>query len=143
MKIIKEKEIDRIYCCHGYDHLFSVARISCLINCEKKLNIDKELIYVTAFLHDIGRAFEPEIPHDIAGAEFAKNIMPQFCFSDEEIELVINTILTHRGRDELGEPVDLMSLIKLADKLSRNCFLCKAKESCKWTKKEKNYEVIY
>ncbi|SFB04048.1 HDIG domain-containing protein [Acetitomaculum ruminis DSM 5522] len=143
MDIISKKEKDRIYCCHGYEHLFSVARISSLIVCEKRLNVDKELIYVTSFLHDIGRAFEPELPHDLAGADFAREIMPEYGFSNEEIKLVTDTILNHRGRADLEKPTNLMSVIKLADKLSRNCFLCAAKDSCKWTNEEKNYEVFY
>lgn len=42
------------------EHFLSVARISYLMVLEKNLDIPKDIIYATAFLHDMGRADQYE-----------------------------------------------------------------------------------
>ena len=45
----KKKEMNRIFCHHDLVHFLDVARIGWI------LNLDKELLYGAALLHDIGR----------------------------------------------------------------------------------------
>ena len=55
MEKIEQAELDRFFCRHGLQHILDVARIFYILALEQKLNADKELIYATAVIHDIGR----------------------------------------------------------------------------------------
>ena len=89
-KRICECETDRVFCCHQMNHLLDVARIAYIKNLEEGLGFDKELIYVAAVLHDIGKSFQyrQQIPHEIAGERIARRILDSlptgFTFTDEE-----------------------------------------------------------
>lgn len=74
---LQELEKDREFCGHDMEHFLSVARISYLMVLEKNLDIPKDIIYATAFLHDMGRAdqYEKGISHDEAGAILAEEIL--------------------------------------------------------------------
>ena len=58
---IAQLESGRIFCRHGIDHLLDVARIMWIKNLEEQLEFDREVIYATALLHDIGKALSYEI----------------------------------------------------------------------------------
>ena len=55
LKNNEELEEDRIFCHHDITHFLDVCRVATIINLERGLNIDKELIYATGLLHDIDR----------------------------------------------------------------------------------------
>ena len=117
-KRICECETDRVFCCHQMNHLLDVARIAYIKNLEEGLGFDKELIYVAAVLHDIGKSFQyrQQIPHEIAGERIARRILDSlptgFTFTDE------------------------------SDKRSRMCLSCMAEKKCNWNEEEKNMEII-
>ena len=73
---LQELEKDREFCGHDMEHFLSVARISYLMVLEKNLDIPKDIIYATAFLHDMGRAdqYEKGISHDEAGRRDFKRL---------------------------------------------------------------------
>ena len=73
---IEDDEKTRVFCKHDFSHLMDVARICYIINLEENLNIDKDLIYVTALLHDLGRADEVDtgINHSILSQEIAQEL---------------------------------------------------------------------
>ena len=48
-------------------------------------------------------------------------------------------ILSHRTRSDRK---DLKGLFYRADKLSRNCFACPARERCDWPEEKKNRNII-
>ena len=133
LNIITEKERERIYCKHTIEHFIDVARIMQLMNLERGLLIDKEIIYATALLHDIGRSKSDE-EHDIQGALIAQRILKQCDFDESEIKIIMAAIAAHRKKHE----DTLNQLLYLADKMSRTCFYCKAKKSCKWKKKSED-----
>lgn len=110
---------------------------------EKGLSIPKDIIYATALLHDLGRAdqYEKGISHEDAGALLAKEILTDCGYMEEEIDLMVNTILKHR--DMKDERESFASIFYHADKLSRDCIHCKAKEECYWPKEKKNNKYIY
>ena len=56
MGMIRERELARIFCCHGLDHCLDVARIAYMLDMDEGAGIDRELIYAAALLHDVGRA---------------------------------------------------------------------------------------
>ena len=144
-KSIQECEADRVFCCHQMNHLLDVARIAYIKNLEDKLGFDKELIYVAAVLHDIGKSFQyrQQIPHDIAGAKLARRILEslpeEFRFTEEESELICMAIKGHRRRHEHMQPIE--ELFYESDKRSRMCLFCPAEKQCNWSQEEKNMEI--
>lgn len=79
-----------------------VARICYIINLEENLNIDKDLIYVTALLHDLGRADEVDtgINHSLLSQEIAQEILKDLDFNDESKKRIISAIKHHRTNEE-------------------------------------------
>ena len=138
---LAEAEKERIFCCHQVGHLLDVARIAYIQNLEQKLGIRKEVIYGAAFLHDIGkyRQYSEGIPHEKASAEIAEVILNEAAgdaFSEGEKASILRAVLGHRRLREDMEALE--KLIYTSDKLSRNCFACKAQEECSWDAGRKN-----
>ncbi|MBC8062521.1 MAG: HD domain-containing protein [Clostridiaceae bacterium] len=136
-------EKNRIYCKHTLEHFVDTARIAYIISLEKGLNIDKEIIYASALLHDIGKwkQYESGIPHEIASSAIAKTILLECDFNSEEISLITEAIDNHRTKVE--NPFDLNGILALADKLSRNCFYCTVKGKCNWNDEKKNTSIYF
>ena len=138
---LAEAEKERIFCCLQVGHLLDVARIAYIQNLEQKLGIRKEVIYGAAFLHDIGkyRQYTEGIPHEKASAEIAEVILNEAAgdaFSEGEKASILRAVLGHR---RLREDMEVLEkLIYTSDKLSRNCFACKAQEECSWDAGRKN-----
>lgn len=143
MDKINKAEQNRIFCRHGIEHSLDVARIGYIISMEEKLGIDKELIYAAALLHDIGRCEEyaGNALHDKAGTEIAGHILADSGFSDCDIDIICDAIEHHRAQTNEADRA-LRQLLYRADKLSRNCFACKASGECYWSEKRKNSRVI-
>ncbi len=143
-KRIEEAEQDRIFCRHGLAHALDVARILYIMVLEKKLSFDKEVLYAAALLHDIGRAeqYSRQMAHHKAGASIAREILADCQFEEWEISLIANAIMEHQA---VGAEADdsLNALLYQADKLSRNCFCCKAWKECYWEKDKKNESIQY
>nr|WP_274604494.1 HD domain-containing protein [Anaerostipes hadrus] len=121
----------------------SVARISYLMILEKRLSVSKDIIYATALLHDLGRAdqYEKGISHEEAGAILAEEILTDCGYTREERKFMTDTILRHRDMKEESE--SFASIFYRADKLSRDCIHCKARQECYWPEEKKNNKYIY
>lgn len=149
MEEIESAEVDRVYCKHDYVHLMDVARIAYIFSLEEALGIPKDVIYAAALLHDIGRSLEytDVIPHDEAGANIAEEILKKSSYSEEEREAIITAIRGHRGHPESDETSSfkgrLSYVIKRADKESRLCLSCDARDTCKWPDNKKNMNIKY
>ena len=77
MGMIRERELARIFCCHGLDHCLDVARIAYMLDMDEGAGIDRELIYAAALLHDVGRA-DPDntgMEHHILSVRYAGDIL--------------------------------------------------------------------
>ena len=118
---LQELEKDREFCGHDMEHFLSVARISYLMVLEKNLDIPKDIIYATAFLHDMGRAdqYEKGISHDEAGAILAEEILKDCGYTAAERKIMVDTILNHRDVEEKED--SFAAIFYRADKLSRDC----------------------
>jgi uncharacterized protein len=134
-------EKGRKFCKHNLRHFLDVARIAQLINLEENLGFEKEVVYVTAILHDIGKSFQYEsgTPHEIVSWEIARDFLHNYEFSEREVNLIKQGILGHRNK--ISEGFSL--LIYRADKLSRQCITCKAINECKWSDEKKNLRMYY
>ena len=151
-------ESDRIFCRHTFEHFMDVARIAYIMNLEQDYKLSKEIIYEAALLHDIGRArqYEDGTPHDKAGAEIADKILSDCGFSDDEKNMIVAAIISHRGSvhegdihksDKYSEDTKnivatiLSTIIYKADKASRQCFRCNAQKECNWSMEKRNLEI--
>lgn len=148
MREIANDERDRIFCGHDMDHLLAVARIGYILSREEFTGpanqIPKEMIYAAALLHDIGRhmQYSEGLPHNEAGAELAEGILRDTGFSEEEIREIVSAIRSHRkmqGASDAG----LAEIIYLADKKSRACYMCAARNECNWPEEKMNLTLIY
>lgn len=137
---IETLEATRIYCRHGFAHLMDVARLACMNNAQNGNLVEEEQIYLAALLHDIGRAeeYKNEISHAIAGKRLAGEILLRIGYPMEKTQLILTAIEGHREVDLVDGSFELKRFIYDADKKSRTCFLCKAKDSCKWDEDKKN-----
>ena len=140
---IENDEKTRVFCKHDFSHLMDVARICYIINLEENLDIDKDLIYVTALLHDLGRADEGDtgINHSILSQEIAQEILKDLDFDDISKQRIINAIKNHRTKEKNDDR--FIEIFYKADKLSRMCFRCPARSICNWSEEKKNKTVIY
>ena len=143
LESINEYEKDRKFCRHGIKHLLDTARIMYIIKLEDDLPFDKDMIYAAALLHDIGRyeQYKNGTPHNIAGEKAAKCILPLCGYSPDEADMISKAISEHRTPADDTEK-SLGALLYKADKLSRMCFCCNAKDDCNWDKELKNGNII-
>ena len=97
MGMIRERELARIFCCHGLDHCLDVARIAYMLDMDEGAGIDRELIYAAALLHDVGRA-DPDntgMEHHILSVRYAGDILRQCGFEEDETEIICDAIGSH------------------------------------------------
>lgn len=138
---LKLYEKDREFCNHTIEHFIDVARIAYIMVLEENIEISKEVIYAIGLLHDIGRVkqYEEGIPHHIASVELSEKILKDIDFTEEEKEVILKSIEGHRREndDELG------AIIYKSDKISRECFSCKAIDECYWSDEKKNLKINY
>lgn len=137
---IETYEINRTFCCHGLNHLLDTARIAYILSLENNINISKDLIYATALLHDLGRYDEYIFgtPHNHVSDKTIK-ILADCGYSTDEIAQIIDAIQYHRCTSNSVK--SLSDVISKADKLSRLCFNCSAKDECYWHDDKKNHEL--
>lgn len=135
---LEELERERIFCCHGLEHLLSVARLACIYNIEESAGLSTELLYAAALLHDIGRGeqYRTGTPHETAGVTLAEPILKDCGFSEEERQVILNAISLHRQLSR--EDRSLAGLLARADKKCRPCFACKARPLCNWPVEKQN-----
>ena len=138
---LEELEKTRIFCRHGLTHLMDVARLGWIAALERHLELPRDVVYAAALLHDMGRVeqLEEGIPHHQASAALAARILPEAGFSEEETAQIQKAILGHRedgGAETLGQ------LLYWADKASRACWMCGAKDACNWSDEKKNWDLF-
>ena len=142
--MIKEREFDRVFCRHSLGHALSVARIARIICLEEGLDLDNEKLYAAALLHDIGRysSYEEEgMSHHEAGALVAAPILERAGFGKKAVKEICDAIKLHKNKSD--EDGSLAEVLYRADKLSRNCFMCDAREECYWSEDRKNKSILY
>lgn len=144
---IDECEKDRIFCKHNREHLMDVARIGRILWNEKgkyKKTVELEHIYAASLLHDIGRGvqYTQGISHEKASVDIAKDVLMDCGYLEAERAVILEAIVSHRDKDD-DKKSNLSAIITKADRLSRNCFFCQAKEECNWSDKRKNLYLRY
>ena len=139
-KNLRDAETDRVFCRHTMEHFLDVARLMYIFALEDGAKLRKDVIYAAALLHDIGRYEQivSGMPHDLAGARLAGEIMQDCGFNADEIACVQGAILEHRTQADAAGREVLSAYLYRADKLSRLCFVCPAQAACNWPVEMKN-----
>lgn len=140
---IERKETTRRFCRHGLDHALDVARISWILALENGRAFDKETVYLAALLHDLGRS-EDDASHDAASVRLARTLLADCGASAETIADVCAAIGAHREKAAAIDPASasLGQLLAFADKKSRLCWRCAARDDCHWPEAAKNTTII-
>ncbi|MDE6035326.1 MAG: HD domain-containing protein [Ruminococcus sp.] len=135
---LEELEKDRIFCRHGIEHSFDTARIAIILCRENGIEINPDIIYSSALLHDLGRSQEytEKIPHHTAGVCIANKILDDIDCPDDIKKSVLRIIGNHRNPD--NDPSTPEYIFYTADKKSRLCFMCPARNECYWSDEKKN-----
>lgn len=141
---IEQAEIHRKFCCHGLPHLLDVARIMTIMNGEQGGRWAADVLYAAALVHDIGRVAEYAGGgrHEAEGPPIAREILPACGYTDAETALIADAVAKHNRKDG-GGAGNLASLLKAADRLSRPCYACAAREECYWPEEKKNAGPTY
>jgi uncharacterized protein len=82
---------------HSFDHVLRVYNLCLKISKESK-KIDKEVLLISALLHDIAREneFKTKECHAITGAKWAKSYLESINFDKNKIEKIVYCIKNHR-----------------------------------------------
>lgn len=140
LRLLNELEAERIFCRHDLTHLLDVARLMWIDVLEQGLDMDRDVVYAAALLHDLGRAEQIRhgIPHEQASAALAEVILPDAGFDEDETKAVIAAIRGHRGSAPADAREILGEILYRADKACRLCWRCDAREACNWPEERKN-----
>lgn len=137
-----ELEKGRKFCGHDMEHFLAVARVALIMCFEKGIEVNADIIYSAALLHDLGRIEEYTRgePHDIAGVRTAQRLLDEIGCSPDERRQILSLISSHRhsGENDENSPE---YIFYLADKRSRQCFACAASEECNWKPEKRNNEI--
>lgn len=140
---INNLEKSRIFCRHDIEHLMAVARTAQIINLRENAGLSPDLIYSAALLHDIGRGrqYAENICHEEAGKQLAVEIAKEVNMPESYISLIAEIVAGHNKALPQSENNSLLGIISRADKLSRNCFCCKARQECNWKTENLNLTI--
>ena len=142
---LERMEESRTFCRHQMPHLLDVARIARIRSLEDGMELDADVIYAAAILHDIGKSlqYEEKIPHETAGVRIAGEILDSLdgeaAFTEEEKRMILTAIRGHRRLRQDPEPLE--RLLYESDKASRMCLVCPAERMCDWSEEKKNMEI--
>lgn len=141
LKKLSLYEEKREFCRHDLKHFIDMARIAYIKVLEEGLCYSKEVVYAIGLLHDIGRVlqYEKGIPHHKASADLSREILKDIDFTENEKNQILKAIENHRDENE----DELSKIIYISDKLSRECFNCKAINECYWSDEKKNLTINY
>ena len=138
---IDEGERDRIFCRHGLAHLLNVARIAWIEALERRLPLEKPVVYAAALLHDLGRAFDRD-NHDTAALDIGRDILIRSGFDAPDIASILQAVAAHGDkRTPDGQLPPLCAVIRRADGLSRPCYACAAAKECYWPDARRNHRI--
>ncbi len=102
IKDFTENECKKTSSKYGYEpfpfHFVPVVNYAEKLSNE--LGGDKEVILISAWLHDIGSIIHGRENHHITGAKIAEEKLTELKYPDEKIKLVKKCILNHRGSQQ-------------------------------------------
>jgi uncharacterized protein len=97
-------------------HLIPVVKYS--LKLAEKLNADREIVELAAWLHDIGSVIYGRENHHVTGIEVAEQKLKEFGYPQEKIEKIKECIKTHRGSQAIVPETTEARIIAEADAMS-------------------------
>jgi len=104
---------------HGIIHIMEVIRRSFALNDTLKLGLDKNMIYIIAACHDLGKYINSDIHEKIAAEKFIIDENMKIFFTDEERMVIKEAIEDHRSSKEDNPRSLYGELISSADRNTR------------------------
>jgi len=143
---IEKMETQRPFCRHHLAHGLDVARLCWIFLLEAGEAVPRDVVYGAALLHDLGRGLEDDATgcHAARSAELAGPLLETAGYTGEERRLMADAIREHRR--EVGENFSspLAYYLRRADKHSRLCFQCSARQACyKLEEMPQGRELLY
>lgn len=139
----KGEETHRKFCRHNLQHALDVARVAYIISLEKGYGLDKEIIYVTALLHDIAKwkQYRTKVDHASEGAALALEILEDIGIDGSHVPTILDAIRSHRTK---GPRESLLSEVLYdSDKSCRLCINCKGIAGCNRFLNGEKPELMY
>ena len=153
VKRLEQKEKQRPFCRHGLSHFLDVARIAWILTLEQanqeEMDVEylaqqKDKIYLTALLHDLGRLAEYNhtLSHGHAqeGVIMVWKFLKRIGYPENKAKEIVDAVREHSGEQKTNH--DLSDVIQAADNYSRNCFFCDAQQQCYWSEERRNKTIL-
>lgn len=87
-----------------FDHVLELEKwVAYMLNQYRQEKIDKEILMLSVWLHDIGYSVEDCKDHAVLSYEITKNFLEKRNYPPEKIERVLHCIRSHRCKDVLPE----------------------------------------
>ncbi len=143
MELNSQAEKDRKFCRHDIQHVMDVARVAYIISLENKYDLSKEIIYITALLHDIAKwkQYSQKVDHAAEGAVLAREILDDLNMDKGDTEMILDAIAKHRKKE--GHSTPLSKVLYEGDKSCRQCISCIMVEECNWFANGRIPELYY
>jgi uncharacterized protein len=102
---------------HNWDHIVrNIYRAEKIAETEE--NVDMEILYSATMLHDIGVTIGEYENHDENSRKLAEEKLPEFGFSEEETEKIVDVLKQFAGEKEI-ESIEA-KILSDADKLEKS-----------------------
>jgi len=97
-------------------HMEPVVNYSRILS--EKRSVDKEVVEIAAWLHDIGSIIYGRENHHVTGSEIAEDFLIKAGYDPNKIELIKKCILNHRGSQENNRKSVEEQIIAEADSMA-------------------------
>lgn len=104
----------------GNQHLVRVAKIAMFL--AKSADVDRTLVEVSAWLHDIALSADKDDYNYEESKEFAIEFLQRFNLTEEEKEQIAECIATHEAKDSTPKTIEA-KIVHDADVLDKTCIL--------------------
>jgi predicted metal-dependent HD superfamily phosphohydrolase len=88
-----QKELSPNLYFHSLDHSLDVLHSACRLNCMEELDYPESVFIETAAIYHDAGMITTYLDHEAASAKLAREILPQFEYSLQEIEIVESLIM--------------------------------------------------
>jgi len=130
LELNAKAERERKFCRHDMGHAIDVARVAYIIALENKYNLDRDIVYAAALLHDIAKwkQYSEGVDHASEGSILAGQILKDVGMNAQDAELILDAIQSHRTKGKSNSPLGMV--LYAGDKACRLCSQCSVIGEC-------------
>lgn len=99
-------------------HYHFVPVVKNAVKLAEKINADREIVEIAAWLHDVGSILGDYENHHVSGAEYAGEYLRKLNYPEEKIKQVQHCILTHRSSKKIKRDTIEAECIASADAMA-------------------------